>query len=164
MPPQTIKNQNSTSFEVWQENPQDQLLFCSCTSRTGRLLENRGWRKWKSMPNTNQTENNCFSLRPPTPSSALWAGELGPSPAAEDLFILHPIKGNQALFWHFGWEGVGTEGGPEFKLKTRSTSLNLLVLFLWLLNGPHCTNQAFTIQARESTSLTVWPLTAMTSS
>lgn len=45
MPPQSIKNQKSTSFEVWQENPQDQLLFYSCTSRTGRLLENRGWRK-----------------------------------------------------------------------------------------------------------------------
>ena len=35
---------------------------------------------------------------PPPPALALWAGEQGPSPAVEDLFILRSIKGNQALF------------------------------------------------------------------
>lgn len=43
-------------FEIWQEKLQDQLPSYSWTSHTGGLLANGGWRKRKSMPNTNQTE------------------------------------------------------------------------------------------------------------
>jgi hypothetical protein len=42
--PQTLKSENSTTFEVWQESPRfaSPLFLGFCT---GGLLENRGWRK-----------------------------------------------------------------------------------------------------------------------
>lgn len=42
---------------------------------------------------------------------------MGPSPAAEDLFILHSIKGNQALSDIFGLEGAGREEVLNLKSK-----------------------------------------------
>lgn len=52
-------------------------------------------------------KNNCCSPQPPLPALAWWAGEMGPSPAVEDLFILHSIKGNQALSDILAWRGRG---------------------------------------------------------
>lgn len=81
---------------------------------------------------------NCCSPCPPPPALAWWAGEMGPSPAAEDLFILHSIKGNQALSDIFGLEGAGRE--EVLNLKSKPDQL-LPELLLWVLNGLHCANQ-----------------------
>lgn len=104
------------------------------------------------MPNPNQTEKKGRS-RGPHPQA--WHGGLGAGPLAccgrSVYSALHKGKPGPSLTLGAGEEG-GERRSPEFKLKTRSTSLNLLVLFLWLLNGPHCAKQACTLHPSQSGS------------
>lgn len=71
MPPQTLKSQKSTSFEVWQENLQDQLLFIPV------LPAQAGFEKTEVGENESQCQiltrqkNNCFSPWSPPPALAL---------------------------------------------------------------------------------------------
>lgn len=80
--------------------------------------------------NPNQTEEKLLLPTAPTSSSSVRGWGNGPLSAVEGLFILHSVKGNQALSDVFWLGGGGASRGLEFKVKTRSTSLSLLELLL----------------------------------
>lgn len=96
MPLQTIKSQNPPPLKSGKKAP-EQLLLYSCTSRTHRLLENRGCRKRKPMPNTARRKSDCLSPRPPPQLWHYGLGSRAPSCCRRSVyFALH--KGKPGLF------------------------------------------------------------------
>lgn len=151
MSPQTIKNPKSTSSEVCQEKPPSWPSLSPLHFPSRQLLENRA----------GENESQCQILTrqrrmaaPRGPHPQAWHGGLGAGPLSRCCgrsvyFALHKGKPGPPLTLGAG-EGGGERKSPGFKLKTRSTSLKLLVLFLWLLNGPHCAGQACTLHLWQS--------------